>query len=214
MHRILGYFRNYKLRSVLSPLFKLSEAAFELTVPLVIADIIDKGIPSGDSAFIRNRFLLLLFFAVVGFISAILAQYFAATVACNISSDIRHDLFAKIQRLSVPEYEKIGSSKIVTGLTSDVNQIQSGINLFLRLLLRSPFIVLGAVIMAFTISARMALIFVAAVALLGMVVAFNMKSAIPSYKKTREGLDVLASHADKGLSGVRVIRGFNRSKDD
>ena len=137
MHRILGYFRNYKLRSVLSPLFKLSEAAFELTVPLVIADIIDKGIPSGDSAFIRNRFLLLLFFAVVGFISAILAQYFAATVACNISSDLRHDLFAKIQRLSVPEYEKIGSSKIVTGLTSDVNQIQSGINLFLRLLLRS-----------------------------------------------------------------------------
>ena len=214
MHRILGYFRNYKLRSVLSPLFKLSEAAFELTVPLVIADIIDKGIPSGDSAFIRNRFLLLLFFAVVGFISAILAQYFAATVACNISSDLRHDLFSKIQRLSVPEYEKIGSSKIVTGLTSDVNQIQSGINLFLRLLLRSPFIVLGAVIMAFTISARMALIFVAAVALLGMVVAFNMKSAIPSYKKTREGLDVLASHADNGLSGVRVIRGFNRSKDD
>ena len=214
MHRILGYFRNYKLRSVLSPLFKLSEAAFELTVPLVIADIIDKGIPSGDSAFIRNRFLLLLFFAVVGFISAILAQYFAATVACNISSDLRHDLFAKIQRLSVPEYEKIGSSKIVMGLTSDVNQIQSGINLFLRLLLRSPFIVLGAVIMAFTISVRMALIFVAAVALLGMVVAFNMKSAIPSYKKTREGLDVLASHADNGLSGVRVIRGFNRSKDD
>ncbi len=214
MKRFLRYFGNYKLKSILSPLFKLSEAAFELTVPLVIADIIDKGIPDGDSTFIKTRFLLLLFFAVVGFGSAILAQYFAATVACNISSDLRHDLFAKIQRLSVTEYEKIGSSKLVTGLTSDVNQIQSGINLFLRLLLRSPFIVLGAVIMAFTISARMALIFVAAVALLGLVVAFNMKAAIPSYKKTREGLDVVASHADNGLSGVRVIRGFNRSKDD
>ena len=214
MSRILGYFRKYKLRSVLSPLFKLSEAAFELIVPLVIADIIDKGIPTGDSSFIKTRFLLLLFFAVVGFGSAILAQYFAATVACNISSDLRRDLFAKIQRLSVTEYEKIGSSKIVTSLTSDVNQIQSGINLFLRLLLRSPFIVLGAVIMAFTISARMALIFVVAVTLLGIVVAFNMKLAIPSYKKTREGLDVVASHANNGLSGVRVIRGFNRSKDD
>ena len=214
MSRILGYFRKYKLRSVLSPLFKLSEAAFELIVPLVIADIIDKGIPTGDSSFIKTRFLLLLFFAVVGFGSAILAQYFAATVACNISSDLRRDLFAKIQRLSVTEYEKIGSSKIVTSLTSDVNQIQSGINLFLRLPLRSPFIVLGAVIMAFTISARMALIFVVAVTLLGIVVAFNMKLAIPSYKKTREGLDVVASHANNGLSGVRVIRGFNRSKDD
>lgn len=214
MSRILGYFRKYKLRSVLSPLFKLSEAAFELIVPLVIADIIDKGIPTSDSSFIKTRFLLLLFFAVVGFGSAILAQYFAATVACNISSDLRRDLFAKIQRLSVTEYEKIGSSKIVTSLTSDVNQIQSGINLFLRLLLRSPFIVLGAVIMAFTISARMALIFVVAVTLLGIVVAFNMKLAIPSYKKTREGLDVVASHANNGLSGVRVIRGFNRSKDD
>lgn len=214
MNRILGYFRNYKLRSILSPLFKLSEAVFELIVPLVIADIIDNGIPGADKDYIIKRVLLLLLFAVVGFISAICAQYFAATVACDISSDLRRDLFGKIQRLSVTEYEKVGSSKIVTGLTSDVNQIQSGINLFLRLLLRSPFIVFGAVIMAFTISVRMALIFVAAVASLGIVVAFNMKSAIPSYKKTREGLDVVASHANNGLAGVRVIRGFNRSKDD
>lgn len=214
MKRVLRYFSNYKLKSVLSPLFKLSEAAFELIVPLVIADIIDKGIPASDSVYIRNRVLLLLLFAVVGFISAILAQYFAATVACDISSDLRRDLFNKIQRLSVSEYEKLGSSKIVTGLTSDVNQIQSGINLFLRLLLRSPFIVLGAVIMAFTISVRLALIFVVSVLLLGAVVAYNMKSAIPAYKKTREGLDVVAAHADNGLAGVRVIRGFNRSGDD
>lgn len=214
MKTILRYFGNYKLKSILSPLFKLSEAAFELIVPLVIAQIIDKGIPAADTVYIKNRVLLLLLFACVGFVSAILAQYFAATVACDISSDLRRDLFNKIQRLSVTEYEKLGSSKIVTGLTSDVNQIQSGINLFLRLLLRSPFIVLGAVIMAFTISVRLALIFVAAVFLLGIVVAFNMRSAIPAYKKTREGLDVVAAHADNGLSGVRVIRGFNRSKDD
>ncbi len=174
MKRILRYFDNYKIKSILSPLFKLSEAAFELTVPLVIADIIDNGIPSGDSSFIIKRVLLLFCFAVVGFISAICAQYFAAVAASGISGDIRHDLFGKVQSIPVPEYEKIGSSKLVTGLTSDVNQIQSGINLFLRLLLRSPFIVIGAVIMAFTISARMALIFVAAVALLGIVVALNM----------------------------------------
>ncbi|MCR5593043.1 MAG: ABC transporter ATP-binding protein/permease [Saccharofermentans sp.] len=214
MFRVLKYFRNYRLRSVLSPLFKLSEAVFELIVPLVIADIIDKGIPASDSVYIRNRVLLLLVFAVVGFVSAIMAQYFAATVACDISSDLRRDLFNKIQRLSVTEYEKLGSSKIVTGLTSDVNQIQSGINLFLRLLLRSPFIVFGAVIMAFTISVRLALIFVSAVLLLGIVVALNMRSAIPAYKKSREALDVVAGHADNGLQGVRVIRGFNRSGDD
>ncbi len=214
MKRILRYFDNYKIKSILSPLFKLSEAAFELTVPLVIADIIDNGIPSGDSSFIVKRVLLLFCFAVVGFISAICAQYFAAVAASGISGDIRHDLFGKVQSIPVPEYEKIGSSKLVTGLTSDVNQIQSGINLFLRLLLRSPFIVIGAVIMAFTISARMALIFVAAVALLGIVVALNMKVAIPAYQKTREGLDKLAAHADNGLKGVRVIRGFNRTKDD
>ena len=214
MKRVLGYFRHYKLKSVLSPVFKLSEAAFELIVPLVIADIIDNGIPAGDRDYIVRRVLLLFLFAVVGIISAISAQYFAATAACGISSDIRRDLFRKINRLSVPEYEKIGSSKLVTSLTSDVNQIQSGINLFLRLLLRSPFIVAGAVIMAFTISPRMALIFVAAVTLLGIIVALNMKLAIPSYKKTREGLDVLARHADNGLNGVRVIRGFNRTGDD
>ncbi|MBR1797692.1 MAG: ABC transporter ATP-binding protein [Clostridiales bacterium] len=214
MRKILRYFSNYKLRSVLSPLFKLSEATFELIVPLVIADIIDKGIVSSDISYINRRVILLLIFAVVGFVSAILAQYFAATAAAGISSDIRRDLFNKIENLSITSYERLGSAKIVTGLTSDVNQIQSGINLFLRLLLRSPFIVLGAVIMAFTISPGMALISVIAVLILGIVVALNMKLAIPSYQKTRDGLDTLAGHANNGLSGVRVIRGFNRTFDD
>lgn len=214
MKRVLQYFGNYKLRSILSPLFKLSEATFELIVPLVIAQIIDQGIVLGDGSFLIKRIILLFVFAVVGFISAILAQYFAATAAAGISSDIRRDLFYKIERLSVTEYEKLGPARIVTGLTSDVNQIQSGINLFLRLLLRSPFIVIGAVIMAFTISPTMAMISVVAVLMLGIVVSWNMKLAIPSYRKTREGLDTLASHASNGLSGVKVIRGFNRTNDD
>jgi len=214
MRKVLSYFKGYKLRSILSPLFKLSEACFELIVPLVIADIIDKGITTGDSVYIRNRVLLLVLFAAVGFASAICAQYFAATAAAGISSDLRRDLFTHIEKLSVSDYDRLGSSNIVTSLTSDVNQIQSGINLFLRLLLRSPFIVCGAVIMSFTISPRLALIGVVAVLLLSLVVAFNMKSAIPAYKKTREGLDTLAGHAGNGLAGVRVIRGFNRTDDD
>ncbi len=214
MKRVLSYFGNYKLRSILSPLFKLSEATFELTVPLVVADIIDKGIASGDETYVSKRIILLFVFAVVGFISAILAQYYAATAAAGISSDIRRDLFNKIENVSVSVYEELGSSKIVTSLTSDVNQIQSGINLFLRLLLRSPFIVIGAVIMAFTISFRLALISVIAVLLLSLVVTVNMRLAIPSYKKTREGLDILADHASNGISGVRVIRGYNRTRDD
>ena len=214
MKTVLRYFGNYKLISILSPLFKLSEAAFELIVPLVIADIIDNGIPSEDSVYIQKRVLLLLLFAVTGFVCAIFAQYFAAQAAAGISSDVRRDLFNKIERLSVTDYEKLGSSGIVTSLTSDVNQIQAGINLFLRLLLRSPFIVFGAVIMALTISVRMAMISVVCVLFLGLVVSFNMKSAIPAYKKTREGLDTLAAHAGNGLTGVRVIRGYNRTTDD
>ena len=214
MRKTTGYFRDYKLKSFLSPLFKLSEAAFELIVPLVIADIIDRGIPSGDLDFIKKRTLLLLLFAVVGYLSAVCAQYFAATAAAGIAGDIRKDLFKKVENLSISQYEKIGSSGIVTSLTSDVNQIQSGINLFLRLLLRSPFIVAGAVIMAFTISPRMSLIFIAAVIILGFVVAFNMKTAVPLYRKTREGLDSLADLARNGIDGIRVIRGFNRTSDD
>ena len=214
MRTILGYFKNYKVQSILSPIFKLSEATFELIVPLVIASIIDEGIAKGDTKFIIHRILLLGAFALIGFASAICAQYFAAASAAGISSDIRRDLFKKINNISVSEFEKIGRSNIITGLTSDVNQIQSGINLFLRLLLRSPFIVLGAVFMAFTIDFKLTLIFVLAVILLGLVVFFNMRNAIPAYKNTRKGLDSLVSVTDNGLSGVKVIRGFNRSEDD
>lgn len=211
---VLKYVKGYRVQSILSPLFKLLEATFELIVPLVIKNLIDKGINGSDPAVIRNSIILLCIFATVGIICAICAQYFAAAAAAGISSDVRRDLFRKIMHLSVSDYEKIGSSNIVTGLTSDVNQIQSGINLTLRLLLRSPFIVFGAVIMAFTISVRLATIFVFAVVALGLFVAFNMKRAIPAYKDTRKGLDALVDATGNGLSGVKVIRGFNRTSDD
>ena len=211
---VLKYVKGYRVQSILSPLFKLLEATFELIVPLVIKNLIDKGINGNDPAVIRNSIILLCIFATVGIICAICAQYFAAAAAAGISSDVRRDLFRKIMHLSVSDYEKIGSSNIVTGLTSDVNQIQSGINLTLRLLLRSPFIVFGAVIMAFTISVRLACIFVFAVVALGLFVAFNMKRAIPAYKDTRKGLDALVDATGNGLSGVKVIRGFNRTSDD
>lgn len=211
---VLKYVKGYSVQSILSPLFKLLEAVFELIVPLVIKDIIDKGIRGNDPAVIRNNIILLVIFAAVGIVCAICAQYFAASAAAGISSDVRRDLFRKIMHLSVSDYERIGSSNIVTGLTSDVNQIQSGINLTLRLLLRSPFIVFGAVIMAFTVSVRMALIFVVVVTVLGVFVAFNMRKAIPAYKETRRGLDALVDATGNGLAGVKVIRGFNRSYDD
>ena len=211
---VMKYAKGYSVQSILSPLFKLLEAVFELIVPYVIKDLIDKGIKCNDPQVIRNNVILLVVFATVGVVCAICAQYFAAAAAAGISSDVRKDLFRKIMHLSVSDYEKIGSSNIVTGLTSDVNQIQSGINLVLRLLLRSPFIVFGAVIMAFTISVRMALIFVVVVTILGVFVAFNMRRAIPAYKETRKGLDELVDATGNGLAGVKVIRGFNRSSED
>ncbi len=214
MRTVLSYWKNYKIQCLLGPLFKLLEALFELTVPLVIASLIDKGIAGNDSDHCVKCIILLGIFALVGYISAIMAQYFAAYAASGISSELRKDLFHKMQRLSVSSYERIGKGNLVTGLTSDVNQIQSGINLTLRLLLRSPFIVFGAVIMAFTIDMRLALIFVVTVSILGIFVGYNMKAAIPSYRSTREGLDDIVDLTDNGLAGLRVIRGFNRSEDN
>ena len=160
MKFLIKHVGKYKFASILSPLFKLLEACFELIVPLVVAEVIDMGINQGDMSFVKSRVVLLVLFAVIGFCLAITAQYFAAYAATGISSGIRKSLHDKLQTLSVSDYENIGSSGIVTLLTSDINQIQSGINLFLRLLLRSPFIVFGACIMAAVVKPSMALIFV------------------------------------------------------
>ena len=214
MRTVLGYFKKYRLQCFLSPLFKLSEVIFELTVPMVIAGIIDKGITAGDPDYIMRSFMILLLFAVIGFASAFLAQYFASYSAAGIASDIRSDLFRKMLHLSVTNFEKTGSSRVVTGLTSDINQIQSGINLTLRLVLRSPMVVIGAIIMSFVIDPKLSLIITATVLVLSLFIAFNMSRAVPAYKETRNGLDDLAGLSENGLAGTKVIRGFNRSEDD
>ena len=214
MKLLFDHIGKYRAASILSPVFKLLEACFELTVPLIVANLIDFGIKNSDKAYVNSHVWILILFAVVGFASAITAQYFAAYAATGISSGIRKSLHDKIQTLSIADYEKIGSSGAVTLLTSDVNQIQTGINLFLRLLLRSPFIVIGACIMAAVVKPSMALIFVGCTALLAVVIALNMKFSIVRHKESREGLDDLVKKTSNGISGERVIRGFNKTSDD
>lgn len=214
MKLIFDHVGKYRAASILSPVFKLLEACFELTVPLIVAGVIDNGIKMKDMDYVWSHVPILVLFAIVGFVSAITAQYFAAYAACGISSDIRKSLHDKIQTLSVSDYEKIGSSGIVTLLTSDVNQIQTGINLFLRLLLRSPFIVIGACIMAAVVKPSMALIFAGCTLILAVVIALNMKFSIARHKEAREGLDDLVKKTSNGITGERVIRGFNKTVDD
>ena len=214
MRLLFDHIGKYKAASILSPVFKLLEACFDLTVPLIVAGVIDNGIKKGDASYVWSHVPILVLFAIVGFASAITAQYFAAYSACGISSSIRKSMHDKLQTLSVSDYEKIGSSGIVTLLTSDVNQIQTGINLFLRLLLRSPFIVIGACVMAAVVKPSMALIFVSCTALLAIVIGLNMKFSILRHKESREGLDSLVKKTSNGITGERVIRGFNKTADD
>ena len=214
MKLIFDHIGKYKAASILSPVFKLLEACFELTVPLIVAGVIDHGIKQSDRNYVWSNVPILVLFAIVGFASAITAQYFAAYSACGISSGIRKSLHDKLQTLSVSDYEKIGSSSMVTLLTSDVNQIQTGINLFLRLLLRSPFIVVGACIMAAVVKPSMALIFVLCTALMAVVIALNMNLSILRHKEAREGLDSLVKKTSNGIAGERVIRGFNKTSSD
>ena len=214
MRRLVSYFRSYLKEIILSPVFKLLEAVFELIVPLVVAGIIDNGIANGDKNVITSDIILLVVFAVVGFGCAITAQYFAAYAAGGITSKIRGDLFRHIESMSVESFEKKGSAKIITALTSDCNQISSGINLTLRLLLRSPFIVIGAAIMAFTVSPKMSLIFAGMLVILSLFIAFNMRRLLPLNVSTRESMEDLVSKSSNGISGAKVIRGFNRQDDD
>ena len=213
MDTLKKYIRRYKKQCILSPLFKLLEACFELIVPLVVKGIIDTGIPNKDRTYIISSVLILCGFALAGIVFAITAQYFASYAAAGISADLRSDLFDKVTRLQEKDYDRLGASSLITSLTSDVNQIASGINMVLRLLLRSPLIVIGATIMAFTVSVKLALIFIIADLILFTVVYLNMKRSVPSFRKTREGLDEMVDVTSNGISGVRVIRGFNRTSD-
>lgn len=214
MRRLLVYLKDYKKESVLGPLFKLLEASFELFVPLVIARIVDTGISGKDYGYVWQMGGILLFLAVIGLICSVTAQYFAAKAATGFATNLRHSLFSHIQSLSYTEMDKLGTAAMITRMTSDINQVQSGVNLVLRLFLRSPFIVFGAMIMAFTIDVKAALIFVVTIPLLSVVVFGIMLISIPLYKKVQAGLDKVLGRTRENLTGVRVIRAFNREDEE
>lgn len=214
MRKLLVYLKDYKKESILGPLFKMLEASFELFVPLVIAAIIDVGVAESDGPYIMRMCGVLVLLAVIGLVSAITAQYFAAKAAVGFSTKLRHALFAHIESLSFSEMDTVGTSTLITRMTSDINQVQSGVNMVLRLFLRSPFIVFGAMIMAFTIDVKAALIFVVAIPLLSIVVFGVMLVSIPLYKKVQSALDKVLGITRENLTGSRVIRAFNKETDE
>lgn len=212
MKHLLPYFKKYKIESIIAPLFKMLESCFDLVVPIIVAAIIDKGIATGDKTYIITRFLLLIAMAVCGFCCTIVAQFFAAKAATGTATGLRRELMAKISTFSFAELDKTGASTLVTRMTSDVNQVQEGINRFLRLFLRSPFIVFGAMIMAFTINAQVAIIFVIAIPVLFAIVFGIMKLTSPMYKTVQQNLDSVTNEVREDLNGVRVIRAFGREE--
>ena len=214
MRKLLIYMKDYKKESFLAPLFKLLEASFDLIVPLIIAQIINVGIANRDKGYILLMCGLLVIQGIVGLVCAITAQYFAAKAAVGFSTKLRHALFNKIQTLSYSELDTVGTSTLITRMTSDVNQVQNGVNLVLRLFLRSPFIVFGAMIMAFTIDVRSALVFAVAIPLLSIVVFGIMLWTMPLYKKVQQALDRVLSTTRENLTGVRVIRAFCKEKTE
>ena len=214
MKKLLVYLRPYRLQAILAPCFKLLEAVFELLVPLNMADIIDTGISSGDTAYILTKCLVLVLLGLCGFASATCAQYFSAKAATGATGRLRRALFAHIQSLSYAELDRLGTATLVTRMTSDMNQVQTGLNLTLRLLLRSPIVVFGAMIMAFTIDVRSALIFAVAIPMLFAVVFAIMLSCIPLYRRVQARLDGVTGAAPENLSGVRVIRAFTREQTE
>ncbi|MBQ6409465.1 MAG: ABC transporter ATP-binding protein [Butyrivibrio sp.] len=214
MRKLLVYLKDYKKEAILGPLFKLLEASFELFVPLVIAALIDKGIAGHDNSQIIKMCLLLLLLAVVGYISAVTAQYFAAKAAAGFAAKVKRALFDNIQKLSFSDMDRIGTSAMITRMTSDMNQVQQGVNMTIRLLLRSPFVVFGAMVMAFTIDFRQALIFLVTIILLFAVVGAIMVWSIPRYGKIQSGLDTLLRLTRENHTGVRVIRAFGLEEQE
>ena len=214
LRALLKYLRNYKKETVLAPLFKLLEASFELFVPLVMAAIIDHGIGQADGVYVLKMGGILIALGLIGLICSITAQYFAAKAATGFSTELRHELFEHIQKLSYTKMDTIGTSTLITRMTSDINQVQSGVNLVLRLFLRSPFIVFGAMVMAFTVDVKAALVFVVAIPLLSLVVFGIMLITMPLYRKVQSNLDAVLGITRENLTGVRVIRAFNKEADE
>lgn len=214
MKKLLVYLKDYKKESVLGPLFKLLEATFELIVPLVMAAIIDTGVATGDKSYIMKMCMVLVLLAVIGLTCSITAQYFAAKAAVGFATKLRHALFAHIESLSFTEMDTVGTATLITRMTSDVNQVQNGVNLVLRLFLRSPFIVFGAMVMAFTIDVKAALVFVVTIPLLSIIVFGIMLISIPLYKNVQSALDKVLGITRENLTGSRVIRAFNKEDDE
>lgn len=214
MKQIIKLLGKYKKEAILGPLFKLLEATFELLVPLAVASLIDTGIGNNDKTHITKMFFILVLLALVGLASSVTAQYFAAKAAVGVGTGLRSALFKKIQSLSFSELDNLGASTMITRMTSDVNQVQNGVNLFLRLFLRSPFIVFGAMIMAFTIDVKSALVFVGAIPALAIVVFAIMLISIPLYKQVQNFLDKVTAKTRENLTGVRVIRAFCREEQE
>ncbi len=214
MKSLMKYLKHYKKESVLAPLFKMLEACFELLVPLVMANIIDVGIKNRDVSYIFRMCLVMILLGVIGLVCSLTAQYYSAKAATGFGTALRNDLFRHISTLSYTEIDKIGTSTLLTRMTSDTNQIQTGVNLVLRLFLRSPFIVFGAMIMSFTIDVKSAMIFVVTIPLLSVVVFGIMIISIPLYKKVQAHLDRVTLLTRENLAGARVIRAFNRQKKE
>ena len=214
MRRLLHYMSAYKKESILGPLFKMLEASFELFVPLVVADMVDVGIRRGDASYILKMGGLLVLLALIGLACSLTAQYFAAKAACGSGEALRRDLFAHIGGLSYREIDTVGASTLITRMTSDINQVQNGVNMTLRLLLRSPFVVFGAMVMAFTVDSSAAMVFVVTIPLLCLVVFGIMLVSMPLYKKVQRQLDRVLLTTRENLMGVRVIRAFNRQESE
>lgn len=214
MSKLLKYLKKYKIESILAPFFKLIEVAFELIVPLIVSTIIDVGIENGDKVYIIKRCLLLGLFGILGLCSTLVAQYFSAKASVGFASDIRHALFQHIGKLSYSQLDSLGAPTLITRLTGDINQVQTGTNLTLRLVLRSPFVVFGAVIMAFTVDAKSSLVFVVAVPALASVVFAIMLVCIPMYRKVQQKLDSLLSKTRENLLGTRVVRAFCKEEEE
>lgn len=214
MKQLLQYLKAYKKESVIAPLFKMLEASFELLVPVVMANIIDIGIQNGDKPYIWRMCVLMIGLGVLGLVCSLTAQYFAAKAAMGFGTALRKAMFRHINTLSYNELDQIGTPTLVTRMTSDINQTQTGVNMMLRLFLRSPFIVVGAVVMAFTISAKLTIIFLIAVPLIGLAIYLIMRITVPIYKKVQSILDQIVLHTRENYVGARVVRAFSREKDE
>ncbi|MBQ8314117.1 MAG: ABC transporter ATP-binding protein [Lachnospiraceae bacterium] len=214
MLRLARYLKNYKKESIIGPLFKMLEAFFELLVPLVVADMIDNGIAKGDKTYIYRAAFIMVLLGVVGLVCSLIAQFFAAKASVGFGTELRDDLFAHMNRLSYAELDKAGTSTLVTRITSDMNQVQSGVNMILRLFLRSPFIVIGALAAAFLVNAKVAVIFVIAAPILALIIYGIMVLTIPMYSKAQKALDTISLATREGLNGARVIRAFGRQADE